>query len=214
MAEPRLIAEGRASEIFDLGGDRVLRRFKAGGNPEREALVMRHARAHGYAVPEVFEVAADSLVLERIDGPTMLDAVLADPSLLDEHARVLAGLHEELHRIEAPQRLTAVGDGDRLLHLDLHPENVILSASGPVVIDWANARRGAPPLDVAQTWVILTTSNGTGKLGRDFVASFLTHFDRTEVVQHLPVAVEQRLADENVLDEERDRIRALAAEHA
>jgi len=175
---------------------------------------MQHARELGYPVPEVFEVTADSLVLERIDGPTMLDAVLADPSRLDEHARVLAGLHEELHRIEAPERLTAVGDGDRLLHLDLHPENVILSPSGPVVIDWANARRGAPPLDVAQTWVIVTTSNGTGQLGRDFIASFLTHFDRSEVLRHLPVAAEQRLADENVLDEERERIRALASEHA
>jgi hypothetical protein len=44
-AEPRLIASGRASEVLDLGDGRVLRRFKAGGNPRREALVMRHARA-------------------------------------------------------------------------------------------------------------------------------------------------------------------------
>jgi hypothetical protein len=68
----KLIAAGRASEIFDLGDGRVLRRFRAGGDPEREALVMRHARANGYPVPRVLEVAADSLVLERIDGPTML----------------------------------------------------------------------------------------------------------------------------------------------
>src|SRR5438067_1584568 len=70
-AEPKLIAAGRASEVFDVGGGRVLRRFKRGGDPEREALVMRHARRHGYPVPEVFEITADALTLERVEGPTM-----------------------------------------------------------------------------------------------------------------------------------------------
>ena len=47
-------------------------------------------------------------------------------------------------------------DGDRLVHLDLHPLNVIMSPRGPVVIDWANAARGDPLLDVALTYVLLT----------------------------------------------------------
>jgi hypothetical protein len=42
----KLIASGRASEIFDLGDGRVLRRFRAGGDREREALVMEHARTN------------------------------------------------------------------------------------------------------------------------------------------------------------------------
>lgn len=209
MAEPRVIAAGRASEILDLGDGRVLRRFKSGGNAAREALVMRHARLHGYPVPEVHEIGADSLVLERIDGPTMLEALFADLSTLHEHARVLAELHEALHTIEAPEGLAARGDGDRLLHLDLHPENVILSPSGPVVIDWTNARRGHGALDVALTWVIGATSGG--QLGLDFGASFLRHFDRAEVQRALPAAVAYRLADENLLEEERVKVSALAA---
>jgi hypothetical protein len=212
VAEHRLIAAGRASEIFDLGGGRVLRRFKSGGNPEREALVMGHARAHGYPVPQVFEVSAGSLVIERIEGPTMLQAVFEDASTLADHARVLARLHDELHGIEAPAGLDALGEGDRLLHLDLHPENVILSPAGPVVIDWANARCGEGLLDVMYTWVICATSSGVGQLGLDFVELFLTHFDRERVLGQLSVAVEHRLADANVLDEERERIRALAAD--
>jgi hypothetical protein len=60
------IAAGRASEVFDLGGGRILRRFKSGGHPEREALVMRYARDHGYRVPQVLEVSDDSMVLEKI----------------------------------------------------------------------------------------------------------------------------------------------------
>lgn len=211
MAEPRPIAAGRASEIFDLGDGRVLRRFKAGGNPAREALVMGHARERGYPVPEVFEVAAESLVLERIEGPTMLEAVFEDPSTLADQARVLAQLHDDLHQIDAPEGLRALGDGDRLLHLDLHPENVILSPDGPVVIDWANARRGEGLLDVVYTWVICATSSGVGQLGLDFVRLFLPHFDRAEVLRHLPLAVEHRLADVNVTDEEREAIRRLLA---
>ncbi len=211
MAEPRLIAEGRASEILDLGEGRVLRRFKAGGNPGREALVMRHAREHGYPVPEVFEVRADSLVLERIEGPTMLQAVFEEPATLAEQTRVLVQLHDALHRIEAPAGLRALGRGNSLLHLDLHPANVILSPAGPVVIDWANACRGDGLLDVVYTWVIIATSNGTGELGRQFVDLFLDHFDRSELLRHVPLATEHRLADPNVLDEERERIRALAA---
>jgi hypothetical protein len=42
----KLIASGRASEIFDLGDGRVLRRFRPGGDPEREGLFMEHARTN------------------------------------------------------------------------------------------------------------------------------------------------------------------------
>jgi tRNA A-37 threonylcarbamoyl transferase component Bud32 len=210
--EPRLIAAGRASEILDLGDGRVLRRFKAGGDPEREALVMRHARERGYPVPEVFEVGPDSLVLERIEGPTMFDVLAERPAEMDEHARLLARLHDDLHALEAPDGLPALGEGGRIVHLDLHPANVILSPAGPVVIDWANARRGEALLDVAFTWVICATSSGVGRLGVDFAERFLASFDREAVTRHLPLAAEQRLADPNVFEEERERIRVLAAD--
>jgi aminoglycoside phosphotransferase (APT) family kinase protein len=56
---------------------------------------------------------------------------------------LLARLHAQLHEIEAPPEL---GDG-RLLHMDFHPGNVILSPDGPVVIDWGIARAGEPILE-------------------------------------------------------------------
>ena len=172
-----LIAAGRASEIFDLGDGRILRRFKAGGYPEREALVMRHVEARGYPVPRVLEVREDALVLERVDGPTMLADLRRRPWRVRSHAAALAELHRRLHEIEAPPGLPEAGAGDRVLHLDLHPDNVILSPSGPVVIDWTNARRGEPALDVALTWVIMATSAGSG--GRLFLRWFLPHFPGT-----------------------------------
>jgi aminoglycoside phosphotransferase (APT) family kinase protein len=200
----RLLASGRASEILDLGDGRVLRRFRAGGDSEREALAMEHARGHGYPVPRVWEVSEDALVLDRIDGPTMLDDLRRRPWSLRGHARVLAELHRRLE-ITAPDGPPAVGPGDRLLHLDLHPANVILSPAGPVVLDWTNARRGEPDLDVALTWVIAATS--AGLRGRLFARSFLAHFDRAELLRALAAAAELRVGDVNVSDGERGAVR-------
>jgi aminoglycoside phosphotransferase (APT) family kinase protein len=203
----KLIAAGRASEILDLGDGRVLRRFKAGGSPEREALVMRHALAAGYPVPRVLEVEPDALVLERIEGPTMLETLFRRPWTVRRQAAVLAALHVRLHQIAAPPGLDLAGPGDRLLHLDLHPENVILSPAGPVVVDWTNARRGEAALDVALTWVIGATSGGLP--GRVFLRAFLPHFDREELVRFVPAAAEMRIADENVTEKERQAVRRL-----
>ena len=194
-----MLAEGRASEILDLGDGRVLRRFKGVGRPAREAEVMGHARAHGFPVPEVFEVRADALVLELVDGPTMLADLKRRPWRMAEHAQTLAVLHARLHEIRFE-------DG-RLLHLDFHPENILLSNHGPVVVDWTNAQAGEPPLDVALTWIIGATSGGTS--GRAFTRFYLRHVDRGAARNALPAAAEYRLADPNVTDTERERVRRL-----
>jgi aminoglycoside phosphotransferase (APT) family kinase protein len=124
-------------------------------------------------------------------------------SMCSRHGALLAELHKRLHEIAAPPDLGADG-GDRLLHLDLHPENVVLGAAGPVVVDWTNARGGDPALDVALTWIILATSAGLP--GRWFLRSFLPHFDAEELQRALPAAAERRLADPNVTDRERDAV--------
>ena len=188
----KLLAEGRASEIFDLGDGRVLRRFKRGGDPEFEARVMEHARAHGFPVPAVHEVRDDALVLERVDGPTMLDA--AD---LERHPAVLADLHRTLHEIPY--------EGATLLHRDLHPENVILSQQGPVVVDWTNAGAGEPAFDVALVWVILVGTDTA--IAERFAQDFVGHFDGWEA--GLEDAIAFRLADRAVTDEERARVQLM-----
>jgi hypothetical protein len=89
----RVIAAGRASEILDLGGGRVLRRFKGGGDASLEAEVMERASSHGFPMPRVLEVREDALVLERIEGPTMLADLRRKPWRCALHARTLAQLH-------------------------------------------------------------------------------------------------------------------------
>ena len=197
--EGRVIAAGRASEIVDLGGGRVFRRFKSDGDPVHEAEVMNLARRSGYPVPRVDEVRPDGLVLEFVDGRTMADDARDRPELVAEHARTLAQLHDELHRIQA-------ADGKALLHLDLHCRNVLMSQRGPVVIDWANAANGDPNLDPALTWVILMTSSGP--TGEAFAREFERHID---VGRALEEAVRYRLRDRNLTAPERARVRQLAS---
>jgi len=185
---------GRASTITYLGGGRLKRE---GGAPVREARLMEHARAHGYPVPTVLELHDEYLVLERVDGPTMTEDLQLRPWRLAAHARTLAELHDRLHRIDHP-------DGGTLVHLDLHPDNVLIARDGPVVIDWTNARAGDPHVDDALTWLILVTSGGFA--GRMLGRRFARHLD---VTTGLDDAAAFRLADVNVTDEERGRVRHL-----
>src|SRR5262245_22086895 len=143
---------------------------------------MEYVRARGYPVPEIYELrdGGSELVMERVDGPHLLDAVGGKPWKVRRMAAVLADLHRQLHEIDAPLDVPAVdGDvaGTSLLHLDLHPLNVIMSARGPVVIDWPNAKRGPWALDVADAWLILAAAQPPAKgLMRQIVNTFRSQF--------------------------------------
>jgi aminoglycoside phosphotransferase (APT) family kinase protein len=155
----KLLASGRDGDIFEFAPGLVLRKTRDGRSIAHEARTMRYVAEHGYPVPRIEEVRADGteIVMERIDGPIMMDAMVRPPWKLGDHLRLLADLHDRLHRIAGPEWLAAMPDGgDRLLHLDLHPLNVIMSPKGPVVIDWPNARRGDPMADVAVTYALVT----------------------------------------------------------
>ena len=185
---------GRASSISDLGDGTVLR---IGGRPELEARMMALAATHGIRVPRVHEVRPDALVVERIAGRTMGDDLRRRPWRMGRHVDVLARLHERVHRVPL--------DGQWLLHLDLHPENVMLDADGPVLIDWTNARSGDPAQDVALTWLILATSGGLP--GRVMAGRYRSRVGLALIRDGLAEAKAFRLADPNVTDAERARVR-------
>ena len=192
--------------MYALDETRVLRRYRERDVPEREIIAMAHARAHGFPVPMVYEVSGADVVMQRLDGPTMAEIVERDLSQLDRQTRTLAALHERLHTIPAPAALPPIGPGATLVHLDLHPNNVLVTAAGPYVIDWANARSGHWADDVAQTIAIMWGSRTDDRLVGivdHFVEVFLQAFDRDEVRAHLPAALERRVADANVTDAER-----------
>ena len=109
-------------------------------------------RSLGFPVPKIYEAGGTDLVMERFAAPTMLQALLSRSIRPEIAAALLLSLHRQLHGL--PPRLSS-DPVTRVLHLDLHPGNVILSPGGPVVIDWRNSAEGPPDLDLAVSALIL-----------------------------------------------------------
>lgn len=243
QAAGKRIGTGRSADVFDIGGGRVLRSYRDGRPPEevaREAEVMAHAREHGVPVPEVFEVSGMDIIMERVSGPTMLDAFARRPWLLWSHARLLARLHAQVHAVPPPPWLRGsfgiepppgpAGTGAppasadaALLHCDLHPQNVILTPGGPVLIDWEGAAQGPAAADIAMTWTIVAFSDIPGSraevlIGQAFQGLFTRAFMRAAAVAHgadpgltsrewLLAGLENRLGDPHLHEAEITRLR-------
>ncbi len=143
------------------------------------------------AVFDIIEVnGRRGIVYERVDGPSMLDSMGKHPQATRHYLRQLAELHLEMHtrsvpelpsqrerlqwkikqakplpqelKVAALQALESLPDGDRLCHGDFHPGNILLTASGPIVIDWIDASRGNPLADVARTHLLFSTARLPG----------------------------------------------------
>lgn len=217
-----LIGTGRDCDVFEAGTGRVLRRNRAGTSTEAEADLMRHLADHGYPVPAVFEADGPDIVMERLDGPTMLDHLSSRPWTMAKQARVLADLVERLGDVPVPNGLPAVeASAEVIVHLDLHPDNVVLSDRGPVVIDWTNAAAGPPGLDAANTWLTLAAGTPPGSLvtrwlvsagRRFFLGRFVRAVDRPQAVRRLHTALALRELDPNLTDDEVATMRAVVAD--
>jgi tRNA A-37 threonylcarbamoyl transferase component Bud32 len=217
-----LIASGRDADIFEYGQSGVLRRSRDRRSLVEEGRIMSYVREHGYPVPQVHELSDDGaeMAMERVAGPTMIELVSSDPSTLLDQAVELRRLHERLHEIPAPPWLLSspFGGGASIIHLDLHPINVIVSDHGPVVIDWARASRGDANADVALTWLLIASGDIPGEgeeaelmsLGRAmFIDTFLEGFDRAALRAPLSTVVEWKLADPHMSPTEKLAMRQL-----
>jgi hypothetical protein len=219
MTKMRLLASGRDADVYDLGDGRVLRRHKDGRPATKQADLLRYAAAHGYPVPVLHDASGPDLVLEKLDGPGM--QTVLRPWNLGPNARILADLHRRLHQIPPmPGLTTKFGEPRSLLHLDLHPRNVLLTARGPVVIDWANAANGPGEADVALMYVIGKTSTIDGRglmpvmlraLRDRFLDLFVLAAAEPGFAAVLPAVAQWRKRDENVTPTERAALDRLLA---
>jgi uncharacterized protein (TIGR02172 family) len=204
------------------------------------------------AVGEVIEMDGRyGLELERVDGISMLDALRQNPETYLGYAHQLAELQVEMHsrsvpelpdqrerlkrkitgteklpeevRIAALRALEGIPEDDKLCHGDFHPGNILLSQQGPVIIDWIDASRGSPTLDVARSTLLF----GGIRLPADFPGAenlnlvldmfyqayrqryfTLRALDPRELERWLPVVAAARL-DENIYYDE-DRLLSIA----
>jgi Kae1-associated kinase Bud32 len=201
------VATGRACDVFEYGDGAVLRRYREGEpcDTEREAAVMRTAAAGGVRVPAVLEVQPDALVLERVDGPTMLAEIERQPWRFASFGRELGSIHRQV--LDAG-----------VVHGDFHPLNIILSADGPVVIDWSNGGEGDPMEDIAFSYVILATSEAdfprwlewiARAVRRRFVAAYLDGVGERPDAALIAAAADRRARDPHLRDRERAAVAAL-----
>jgi hypothetical protein len=213
------VGSGRHADVYDIGGGRVVKRYRVAGAPvERESQVMIHARAHGVPVPRVFDVSGTDIVMEMASGPTMIGMLTRRPWTVWYQARLLVQLHDQVHRVPALDWLrTPFGPGNTLLHTDIHPSNVILTADGARLIDWQGAAQGPAPADIAMTWVLISTGNAPastrlmtmGRAGREvFIRCFLVAAGRVEA-HWAEAAIAYRLADPTATEVELRRLRRL-----
>jgi hypothetical protein len=175
------IGEGAHAEVHDWAPGQVLKLFKS-SFPQRhswwEARMTRAVFAAGAPAPEVFdEVSLEGrfgVVLQRLDGPTLLQLSRTGAMTREQTGAILATLAISVHKIAPPPDVLSLRDtmagssrlsggmlpehiatgilslierlapGDELCHGDLHPGNVIMTADGPRLIDWG-VRPVRPP---------------------------------------------------------------------
>ncbi|WP_109208545.1 MULTISPECIES: phosphotransferase [Microbacterium] len=219
MTHLRLLGAGRSADVFAIDETWVLRRTRDGTDTGAESAIMTFVAQSGFPVPRqkvrVPGARPEDLVLERLRGPTMADAVLAgalDPATA---GGLLAELLDRLHAIPVPD---AADRDDRVVHLDLHPENVILTARGPVVIDWTNATVGRPGVDRAMCALILaqvslTMPSAPGAAVRATLAALCEELSASGGIsgEDLSIAVDRRVSDPGQTSAERDLIHAARA---
>jgi Ser/Thr protein kinase RdoA (MazF antagonist) len=134
-------------------------------------------------VGELVEIEGrQGITYQRIEGRTMLQEMVKKPWKLRLFGRQQALLHAEMHKHSATdlplvndrlaqkiqninhldqavkseilKRLATLPQDDKLLHGDFHPGNIMLTADGPVIIDWIDAALGHPLADLARTLVL------------------------------------------------------------
>jgi len=197
------------------------------------------------AVGDVVEIDGRfGLVYERVDGMTMLQAFMKKPWKIPIYARQLAELQADMHKHCVPElpsqrerlerkinqagilpenlrqaalhALELLPEDDKLCHGDFHPNNIVLASHGPVIIDWIDASRGSPIMDVARSTLLM----GGGPLPpgtpfvwlvkqlRDWIYQIylrryfqLNPVDRHQLSTWVPVAAAARL-DENITADE------------
>ncbi|SEE45656.1 phosphotransferase [Jiangella alba] len=211
-----LVGAGRTADVYAIDGGRVLRRYRDGASAASEAAVMTHVRAHGFPAPAVHEATGPDLVLDHLAGPTLLQALLDGERTAAGAATILAGLHHRLHAVPPSGHPRPAGPAaGTVVHLDLHPDNVVLTPDGPVLIDWRNATDGPADLDVVYSALILAqVSVGTdavlAPVAAALIGPFLAAAGGTPL-DHLAAATARRGADPQLTTTERERLAAAAA---
>ena len=148
------------------------------------------------------------IVFAEVDGDLLVDDIALAPQRLGHWGRIFADIHSsvlartstelpsvvEKLRIQideadlpgpqasaAQAQLDVLGEGDRILHGDFHPANVMINEAGEYsVIDWVDASRGHPAADIARTsWLISAATVSDGLQARMLITAMQAAYRRS-----------------------------------
>jgi len=182
MADIHAWAPGQVVKLFKSGVSRRLSRHEA----RMTRAVFAASGPAPEVLDEVTLEGRFGIVLPRLDGPTLLQHYRSGAITFEQAGAILATLALSVHKTPPPPEvpflrdlidalLQASGDtiakhiatgiptlferlrpGDGLCHVDLHPENVIMTAGGPRLIDWTWTVRAPAALDLGCCHIMLT----------------------------------------------------------
>jgi aminoglycoside phosphotransferase (APT) family kinase protein len=162
------------------------------------------------------------IISERIIGTSLMQELQRHPQNVAGIARQLADLHVMINQTPAPiglpgqfdqiiykihrtdalsdhekeqiiAHLKALPEGNCLCHGDFHPDNVLITEKGPVIIDWLTGTSGSAAGDFFRTVMIMTTSAMPAGIPRvkavvlDLFRSLLVRNYQKQYLQELPI---------------------------
>ena len=184
-------ASGGASRsawiVRAAGASYVLRLGSSTGLTDAQLAAMAAARAGGLPAPELITrttaQGSDAVLLSWLPGSPLSSALVGEPERARRFGMLMGETQRRLHQIAAPSEVVDVlddgghpfaagrgmrglPDGEALLHLDWHPLNLLVDEGSRIcgIVDWDNARRGHPLLDLARTHSLLTVEPSLASL--------------------------------------------------
>ncbi len=167
------------------------------------------------------------IIFERVHGVTMLEAIIAQPQQLISYAHLLAALQVDMHtrttsklpsqrhrlqrKIESVSELVLetkaailtdldqLPEDNAICHGDFHPENILLTTEGPVILDWVDAAQGSPLVDIARTTLLLRVGElppsmnerrrqKVAEIRHRFYEAYIEHYTRMQSISRKMIA--------------------------
>ena len=169
---------GKVLKLFLPGASRGEAEYE-----QRLAQTVHTAGVRTPAVFEIVEIKDRiGIIYERVTGETMLQRLRSKPWQVIGLGKLFAKLQADMHACTAPdlpamrerlfrkisaaqplpedlkqtclRALQELPTDNRVCHGDFHPENILMTKHGPVIIDWIDATAGHPMGDIARTAIL------------------------------------------------------------
>lgn len=198
----KVIGKGRTGDVYEYGSNAVVKLFKPqfpDSEVEKEYKMHMVAQKCGLPIPKLYDVITvgdkKGLVYQKINGFSMLDDILQNPSKMPNYAKDTASLHLEISKCTVSNdELVSVNEryatwigwvdllseeekkkvityldklptGNTLCHCDFHADNILIADGKYYIIDWITANRGCFEVDVMRSSTIIEYGTKADDLG-------------------------------------------------